>query len=358
MKLLLRTGWAALALITGAQTGLVQAASFCAIRPAGGMANYLIDVGTVYVPKDARVGTVIGMADRPFSIASNEGTEVYCDNDGHILTFNARTVNPPFAGALPPVNGEDVTGKVLDTGIPGIGAIIKLAHPYDGVASNAFIPIWGPPTVPFNAQMNHVLPVPMIIRNLQGRVTLVKTGAIAAGPQVINSHIFWTRFSALPRAFDVRMSGTVQQAQCGVSAVSDNPVRLGDWRVADFQGTDRGTTPVLFNIRLENCEVDPGDVNIAWANIRLDGVSGSAPVPGIPGGFTLTRDSTASGVGIQIMRSDGRTPVTLGTDVPIAPVGTGTTILDLSARYFQIDDTVDIQAGEAKGSLSFTISYQ
>ncbi|MFH7457074.1 fimbrial protein, partial [Pseudomonas syringae group genomosp. 7] len=77
--------------------------------------------------------------------------------------------------------------------------------------------------------------------------------------------------------------------------------------------------------------------------IRLVGVSGSAPVPGIPGGFTLSGDSTASGVGIQIMRSDGRTPVTLGTVVPIAPIGMGTPVVDLSARYFQIADTVDFQ---------------
>ncbi|RMN94500.1 Fimbrial protein [Pseudomonas coronafaciens pv. coronafaciens] len=359
MKSLLRTGWAALALIAGAHTGLVQAQSFCAIRPAVGTLNYHINVGTLYAPKDAKAGAVIGMADLPFSISSSESGNVYCVNDGHTLTFNSRAINPPFAGTLPPVNGEDVSGKVLDTGIPGIGAIIKLEHPFDGVAAGSFIPLGKLPTVPFNAQMQYNLPAPLIMQNLQGSVTLVKTGVIAPGPQVIGNQMFYAALSAISgRAFEVRLSGTVMQAQCGASAVSDDPVKLGDWRVSDFKGPTKGTPPVAFNIRLGACEADPADVNIAWANIRLDGVSGSMPVPGTPGGFTLTSDSTAGGVGIQIMRNDGLTPVALGADVPIAPVASGTTMLDFSARYFQIDDTVAIQAGEAKGALSFTISFQ
>lgn len=347
-----------LALVASFQTDLALAVSECWVRPAPGPMTFHLNVGAVYVPRDAAVGSVIGQLDRPFSTVTSEGRYVYCNNiAGSILTFNARAVAPIFSGSLPPVEGEDVTGKIFETGIPGIGARIKLRHPFDGVAGDSFVPLT-PPTVPFNAQLFNATPVPLRITVLEGNVTLVKTGTIAPGPQTVDRTLFDSRFSMIPKAFDFQLTGTVIQAQCDVSTVSDDPVKLGEWSTSAFTGPGYGTPKVDFNIVLGNCEVDPGDINVAWAHIRLDGVNGSTPIAGVEGGFTLTTDSTAKGIGIQILRSDGITPVPLGRDIPLMPISPGNTVLDLSARFYQTGDTRDIVAGDAKGSLSFTISFQ
>lgn len=352
-----RCGWSAsLALLAGLQAQLTLADSTCWQRPAPGPITYQLNIGTVYVPRDASVGSVIGMFDQPFSRASLEGTYVSCENDGNTLTFITRPVAPIFANPLPPVQGEDVTGKVFETGIPGIGAMIKLRHPFDGLAPDSFVPNTRP-VVPFLAQLRAVVPS-LRITTLDGNVTLIKTGPIAPGPQAVDSTLFYAQFNLIPRAFDVQLSGTVLQAQCQVSTVSDDPVNLGDWRTSDFSGVGNGTTAIPFNIRLGSCEADPGNVNVAWANIRLDGVNGSVPIPGVEGAFSLTGDSTAAGVGIQVLRGDGLTPVALGRDVPMVAVSAGDSVMDFTARFYQVGDSRDIVAGQAKGALSFTISYQ
>jgi type 1 fimbria pilin len=347
-----------LALAASFQTDLALAVSECWIRPTTGPITFHLNVGAVYVPRDAAVGSVIGQLDRPFSTTTSEGRYVYCENDdSSILTFNARAVAPIFQGSLPPVEGEDVTGKIFETGIPGIGARIKLRHPFDGVAGDSFVPLT-PPTVPFNARLTAATPVPLRITVLEGNVTLVKTGPIAPGPQTVDRTLFDSRFSMITKAFDFQLTGTVIQAQCDVSTVSDDPVKLGEWSTSAFTGPGYSTSPVNFNIVLSSCEVDPGDINVAWAYIRLDGVNGSMPIAGVEGGFTLTSNSTAKGIGIQVLRSDGITPVPLGREFPLMPISPGNTVLDLSARFYQTGDTRDIVAGDAKGSLSFTISFQ
>ncbi|KPY32651.1 MULTISPECIES: fimbrial protein [Pseudomonas syringae group] len=348
---------ASLALLAGFEMQQALAQSTCWVKPDNvHTVTYPLGLGTVYVPKDAKTGSVIGVFDQPFSLTSNEGRFVQCENDGaHTLAFNAVAQAPIHAGTLPPVMGEDVNGKVFETGISGIGAMIRLGHPFDGVAPGSFVPLTRP-VVPFNALLtaNVVLPVNPLV----GRVTLIKTGPILPGPQVVDTALFYGRFSLIPRTMEFQLRATVMQAQCDSAVVSDDPVRLGDWGSAYFAAPGTGTTPVTFSIRLGNCESDPGDVNIAWANIRLDGVSGSAPVPGVSGAFSLTSDSTAQGIAVQIMRSDGLTPIPLGQDVPMITVSPGNTVLDMSARYYQIGDKAQVRPGLAKGALNFTVSYQ
>lgn len=347
-----------LALAASFQTDLALAVSECWIRPTPGPITFRLNVGAVYVPRDAAVGSVIGQLDKPFSTTTSGGRYVYCNNiTGSVLTFNARAVAPIFSGSLPPVGGEDVTGKIFDTGIQGIGARIKLGHPFDGVAGNSFVPLT-PPTVPFNARLTAATPEPLRITTLEGNVTLVKTGTIAPGSQTVDRTLFDSRFSMITNAFDFQLTGTVIQAQCGVSTVSDDPVKLGEWSTSDFTGPGYSTTAVDFNIALSSCVLDPADINLPGAHIRLDGVNGSTPIVGVEGGFTLTTDSTAKGIGIQILRSDGITPVPLGRDILLMPISPGNTELDLSARFYQTGDTSDIVAGDAKGSLSFTVSFQ
>jgi type 1 fimbria pilin len=350
----------ALALLAGLQGTTAFAASFCEIRPGANPAPYTfnLNIGSVYVPRHASIGSVIGQLDRPFVTTTADGRYVQCENHvGSVLAFNTVQVAPIFPNPLPPVGGEDVTGKVFQTGIAGVGVRIKLGHPFDGVAPDSFVPVAQGPTVPFSAILREPTQDPLRIITLLGNATLVKTGPIASGPQTVDTQVFSTRFSQIDPAFYFNVKATVIQAQCDVSVVSDNPVDLGERRSSDFTGPGYGTIPTPFSIALGNCESDPSDVTVAWATIRLDGVNGSVPIPDVEGGFTLTTDSDARGVAIQILRGDGITPVALGRDVPLMPTSPGNTVLRLSARYYQTGDAQTIVAGEAKGSLSFTISF-
>lgn len=349
---------AALALAAAIQIQPAMAQSTCWIRPDNnpGM-TYDLNLGAVYVPRDAVAGSVIGVFEQPFGLTSNEGRYVECQNDGvSVLTFITRSQAPIFPGTLPPVLGQDFNGKVYETGVPGIGAVIRLGHPFDGLAADAFEP-QGEPLVPFMALLRaNVAALP--ISPLLGQVTLVKTGPIAPGPHMVDTPLFHGEFSLVPRAIDFNIRAHVIQAQCNAAAVSDDPVKLGEWRATQFSAPGTTTTPTPFSIRLSNCESDPNDDNLAWATVRLDGVNGSTPVPGVDGAFSLTSDSTAQGVAVQILRGDGVTPIALQQEVPIATLTPGDTVLDLSARYYQTAQANGVKAGQAKGSLSFTISYQ
>lgn len=360
MKLLLRP-FTGLALFAGLLSETVFASTFCDLRPGIVPApfNFNINLGPIYVPRDSPVGSVIGQLDRPFSVNPSENRYVHCEHDGSNtgVVFNSVARRPISTLPVPPVGGENVDGKLYETSIPGIAVRIKLGHPVDGIHPDALTPLSQSNTMPFISVRQTLWATPMQWRTLVGEATLVKIGPIAPGPHNVNDALFDARFQQIGNVFTVSLATTVIQAQCDVSVVSDNPVELGDWSKSDFTGPGYATTPVPFSIALSSCNSDPGDVNIAWANIRLDGVNGSMPIPGVEGGFTLTSDSDAEGVGIQILHRDGFTPIRLGSDVPLMPIASGSTILDLTARFYQTSDAQDVVAGEAKGSLSFTISF-
>lgn len=323
--------------------------------------NYQRDVGSLYVPRDARVGTVIGSVDVNHATPNNAGLIARCMNDGtRNLEFNARATTGIFPGPIDPIDGEDVTGKILQTNIPGVGVRVKLAYPLNGQADNTFHPV-GPPTVPYDAFNDRMLLTHISLNSLHNRITLVKTGPIAPGPQVLDGReLFSGHMSDLGKVFGYGLTGTIIPAQCSVSAnpVSADPVLLGDWDTSDFTGPGYTTTAVPFRISLSQCETDTGNGFVATANIRLEGILGSAPIgPPANGIFSLTTDSSAKGMGIQVLKGDG-TPVELATEVPLIAITPGNTQLDFQARFYQTDPPNAVRPGLAKGALSFTLTYK
>jgi type 1 fimbria pilin len=335
----------------------------CFWGTVSGLMTFSVDVGNVYVPRDARQGSLIGTFDKYFFTNNGEGLSIRCVNDGNAsLRFEANATAPIFSGTLPPVNGEDVNGKVLNTGINnGIGARIRLGFPFDGGVENSFRPN-GPPVVPFTADANHQIFTAIPLASLQNYVTLIKTGPIAPGPHRFTSKLFSGSLTGLNTVLNYEVTGTVIQSQCTVlgNPVSADPVQLGTWPASDFTHKGFTTRPTPFHITLSDCEADPSGDNVATAHIRLDGVKGSLPVgDGSNGVFTLGDGSTASGMGIQILREDGITPVALGAEVPLIAINpSGTTALPFSARFYQTEDSADVRGGVAKGSLGFTVTYQ
>lgn len=334
--------------------------------PTPGMKDFRRDVGTLYIPRDAKVGSVIGGINVE-EATRDAGTHIIrCMNDGTVLLeFEARATAPIFSGPLDPIDGEDVTGKILQTNIPGVGVRVKLGFPFHNQSgcNNCFVPIGGTPTVPYRGVIDHErLLTAMNFSWLRNYITLVKTGPISAGPQQLNgSELFAGHFTTLGRSASYGLTGTIIQAQCtvGGNPVSADPVQLGEWSSADFTGPGYTTTPVPFSITLSNCETDTSGAVVTTANILLDGVKGSVPVgPTTSGVFSLTSDSDAAGVGIQILKDDSVTPMELQTEVPVLAISQGSTVLNFNARFYQTGASSAIRPGIAKGALSFTLTYK
>lgn len=329
----------------------------CTWLTTPGPLSYDVDLGTNWVARDAAIGTIIG-AVRNKPTSENLTRAIRCENDKDLgsLTFQAAAARPLHPNPLPPVNGWTLDGKVIETGIPGVGLHIRLGFPFTGGASNAFTPE-DDVAIPYaGKQKGNSGATPIEINTLRASYTLIKTGPIAAGPQNFSNQMARSQISFLGSALDIHVSGTVLQAQCTLKAdaVSADPVQLGSHEVADFTGVGSTTAATDFHITLSDCEDDPAN-SIARAFIRLEGARGSRPMlPGI-GVFSLSSNSTATGIGIQLLRSDGR-PMELQQDEPITTLTIGTTRLDFKARYYQM--APQVTAGLAEGALDFTISYR
>ncbi|MCW8274999.1 type 1 fimbrial protein [Pseudomonas sp. PCH199] len=275
--------------------------------------------------------------------------------------ISSNPIAPIFPGTLPPINGEDINGKVFNTSVNGIGARVRLGFPFEGGPENSFTPN-GPPVVPFTATANHRVFTAIPLASLYNYVSIVKTGPIPPGPHRFASKLFNGSLTGLSTVLDYEVTGTVIQSQCTVlgNPVSADPVQLGTWPASDFTHKGFATKPAPFTITLSDCESDPRGGNNATAHIRLDGVKGSLPIgDGSDGIFSLGDGSSAVGMGIQILRDDGLTPVALGTEVPLMVINpTGTTVLPFTARFYQTADSSGIRGGVAKGSLGFTVTYQ
>jgi type 1 fimbria pilin len=336
-----------------------HAVAFCEWPTTTGPLQFTHNLGAPkWVARDAPIGSKIFSTGVTGVVGP--GFMLRCDNDGtQLLTADISTPLPIAPGTFPPVDGKDLTGKVLQTSIPGVGLYLELGGSLNSTASNAFLANdGGIGAVPYIGEnQRNMSPSPLEMSNLSIRyMALIKTGPIPAGVSGFNQEVVRGVVSDVGDAVRLNLGGQVQQAQCTLraDAVSANPVQLGRHDIANFTGQGSTTNPVDFFITLNDCEDDPAG-SVARAFIRLDGVEGSVPVERDMGVFTLTTDSDARGIGIQVLRSDN-TPLKLEEFVDMVALTPGITRLDLRARYYQYEPTVT--PGDAKGALNFTIEYR
>lgn len=331
-------------------TGAALAANnTCEWNVGTGPISYLVDMGGLYIPRDAKNGDMIG-APHAFFLGGG-GHQVICRNDGSVvLNFNADAA----VGRLP--------DDLLETNIPGVGARIVFDDPFNGQPENSWKLRDPDGTVPFSAYIDEPLPFGRPFSVLGGTISLVKTGPIDMGRKTLDSSkvMVTGSFTALPNALSLSLAGSVTRAECTLSTlpVSADPVPLGNWSTSTFTGKGYTTDPRPFFITLNACVSDsnPGGT-VTNAYIRLDPVNGSATVNPDLGLFSLGAGSTASGIGIQVLNEDASTPLELEEDnlygaIPAA----GGMLLNLHARFYQTGD--EVNPGEANGALSFTITYK
>jgi len=134
---------------------------------------------------------------------------------------------------------------------------------------------------------------------------------------------------------------------CNVSNVS---VNLGTATLAQFKGyaLPISSAPVPFAINATNCPAGMDTVSVSLSPTAGFYNSGIA---------ALTPDSTATGVGIQILDNNGN-PVAFNTDYPMPYNGAtgGNVQQNFAARYYQVAQT--ITSGTANTTLTYTMNYQ
>jgi type 1 fimbria pilin len=294
--------------------------------------TFSIPLGDYYVPRDAPVGTPIGSPFTYKAAPNAEGLALTCNRAGTAIPnppfhSNLIAVGAVFPGTLPNIQGRDLTGKVFLTSVPGVGVALEMESPYLGGAQNQFTSTTGTRLPPLQAINDYpTMPIGIHFERILVRALLVKIGNIPAGINTIAPNtLFKGDFTGTPNAFSASVTGTVRQAQCTLSPsdpVSHVPVPLGTWSTDDFSGPGSVTTAVPFHINLLDCESNPGadEFGFATAHIKLEGALGSSVIDKDLGLFSLDTTATATGVGIQVLRADGSTPMPLNEAVPVSRI--------------------------------------
>jgi type 1 fimbria pilin len=335
--------------------------------------TFMVPLGDFYVPRDAPVGSVIGAPFQGKGVSDSGGLSVYCNREAW---DNPNLANPefvsqiialarPYNGSLPPIGGRDVNGKVFHTSVQGVGIAMELTNPYFGPGTGDFTtPTRLAPLRGTNLVLGQ--PTGPGMSNFVALIALIKIGEIPPGVSTISPDTLFegSMLPGVPKAFRVSASATIRQAQCSLSPtdpVSANPVPLGDdWSTEDFSGPGSHTRAVPFSINLQDCEGNPGEDKLGYstAHVTLTGTGGSAIIDKDLGLFSLDTAASARGVGIQVLKGDGLTPVVLGEPFPITRVpATGNVQLEMSARLYQLPDGTPVSGGTTTGALNFTVNY-
>ncbi|AEF44254.1 Fimbrial protein domain-containing protein [Serratia sp. AS12] len=149
----------------------------------------------------------------------------------------------------------------------------------------------------------------------------------------------------------VHFKGDVVNAACAVNTNSfDQTVHLGQVRTAKLAKDGDKSTPVGFNIELNDCDTTVSST----ASILFDGVS----VSGKPTVLALQSSAagSATNVGVQILDSTGTPVMVDGSAASTAyTLSDGTNKIPFQAAYYA---TGQATAGAANADAAFKVEYQ
>lgn len=311
-----------------------------------------INLGTVFVPRDAAIGSIIGSDWVNIPIDTSTMKHLACYNRAAIRTSIAGTLvtdNINVAGNRVP------SGSIFTTNIPGVGISFKTSDlnlPKE--SGNA-------PFFPFVVRLGFLSSYS--IANIPVSIVLIKIGEIPMGSHALNSNSeIVTDGAGVIEKFTV--NANVTRSECVLPNSSKQiSVPMGSIPISDLQypSTD-GSELKDFQIPLIDCisgsypKVPGNYYTSSFVYLSISGNSGSSILDFDNGVLGLNSKSTAAGIAIQILRSDDSNPMTLGSSVPIKRVKDGGMSLDFMARYVKVKEKPT--PGTANASATFTITYK
>lgn len=311
-------------------------------------------VGTIFAPRDVPVGTTLNATSTMLQL--NFGDTLRCYGTA---TYNTALIGPVASDVTVDVLNVP-PNALLQTSVPGIGLAIYMT---------GFAAAWRPPAnnpnrfIPFNMSRSEA--TTNNLSEARMRYALIKTGDIAPGTHTINQLVA-TGSSDMGHMFDLNFTATVTLAGCSLPPVGNQiNVPMGIWERRVFNGKNSATEARSFAITLNSCiagsKYPNNGVNAFFtgnfANIQIDGNKTSTILDAANGILSLSSDSTAQGVAIQVLQDNG-TPMNLGQPVRLNQVVNGTTTVPLKARYIQTGDGLTPQPGTANGYASFSVTYR
>ncbi len=325
------------------------------------------DLGVQYIPRDAPIGSVIGVANQTYThkaptITCRPGTWLKPNPDSWEARLNSwpkvTGINLP---SIPGLGAGDLT--VSKTNVPGVGLIVT--------ASGRTINNWSVtagvyPNVPY-ALTNKSL---QNIYSVSTSFTLIKiSDDIPMGSSSISNSTSAVGFWSGNRRFhSVFLTGTVVRSECSLAggANANIEVPMGDVMRRDFKGKNSHLESKDIVIPLINCTAGAYPTDQGWnyyqnanAYLRMEGVQGSSVLDAGRGILGLSQDSTAKGLAVQVLRKDGVTPLMLGEDVSIAQLKDDSMNIELKARYIQTSDSkIGPEPGIANARAKFTLTYK
>ncbi|TBN40716.1 fimbrial protein [Pseudomonas sp. BGI-2] len=318
------------------------------------------DVGANYVPRNAPVGSVIGVYHRSF----HHSQDLYCKkNDTFEVLINGSVVS---GITMPSVDDGDynIKATIVKTNIPGVGIIVRsqgllgAASVFETIPSNF-------PYPPFNLKAKGAFGIPP---GWWTEFTLVKiSNDIPMGASNLTSPYSIVKYmSNGENVTSIFVTGSVVRSECSLPASARIiKVPMGNIERRQFKGKGSKTETNEFQIPLTDCTAGTYP-NQSWnfyqnsnATLLLESAKGSTMIDPANGILGLTSDSTAKGVAVQVLHKDGITPMPLGIPTPITKVKDGSMSLILKARYIQTSDSATgPEPGIANASANFTLTYK
>lgn len=317
-----------------------------------------VDISTIglthYIPRDAPIGSLISSGSINY-----DGTRQHtCANRSVVAQMLAGPRIPSMVVANSGSSGTvDIGLHLYKTAIEGIslGAMKSDGRHCD--ASGAEMS---------KSQLYFPFVATSCSNRYETRVYyyLYKTGDIAPGVHTLSQPGLQVLFDGAVQS-SLTLNQTIIVAGCAMPASSDNriDVEMPPTYVADFKA-DRSAGPAKrFQIPLQGCVKGFYSTYYPWnyfqgnyANIRFEPSRGSTVLDAQAGIIGLRPESTATGIGVQVLKED-MTAVQLGEELQIKHVEDGITMLPFNARYVQVGDTPPT-GGTADATVNFTVTFK
>ncbi|MFN3070504.1 fimbrial protein [Serratia sp. J2] len=315
-----------------------------------------IDLGTLYIPRDAPVGSVIGKDWVNIPIDTSSMKQLACYSRAAIRTT---VTSGSVINNVTVANNRVPAGNLFSTNIPGVGVAFRTGSMNGSI--NLSTVSGTPPYFPYTVRTGFLSL--FTTPNIPVSVLLVKTSDISMGSQKLNaSSEIIVDGSGVIEKFTV--NATIIRSECVLPATSKQiSVYMGNVSISKLKpaGTE-GSLLQSFQIPLTDCisgsypSVSNNYFTSSYVNLSLSGNSGSTIIDTDKGILGLNSKSTATGVAVQILQTGSNKPMTLGRSVQMKRVTDGSMSIDFDARYIRTNDSPT--AGSANASATFTITYK
>lgn len=308
-------------------------------------AGYTLNNTALTLPMNKMPGTAIGIAG-----SRTSGSNMINTTCLHNIKYYAK-----YSAASGMTEPDNYAGMgIFKTNIPGIGVKVfngsyavgnDIGESYKSatVAST----IYGGGTIGLTVQLFITGPVSVTATNnkvqLLNKQIELWVNDIDGGISPGGARVGTMTFSVT--------SGVITVASCKTPNVT---VPLGSHSASDFATVGATSAPVAFNIVVNECSK-----NMASVSYTLKPAAGISLVTKPFGQYlTLDSSSVASGVGVQVLKADGVTPVEFEHKYAATgynPTAGNNFTIPLHARYIR---TGTVSAGSANSAAEFVMSYE